>query len=38
MAGEKLASNKGRSILYKWNGKLPAGETIVNNEEEGREK
>ena len=35
MAGKRLARNKGRSILYKWDGKLPAGATVVNNEEEG---
>ena len=35
MAGKRLARNKGRSILYKWDGKLPVA-TIVSNEEEGR--
>ena len=35
MAGKRLARNKGRSILYKWDGKLPAA-TIVSNEEEGQ--
>jgi hypothetical protein len=35
---QRLARNKGRSILYKWDGKYAYRSTVVKNEEEARKQ